>query len=323
MEGATIPEPGSNNSAGLDQTDVEAGLPNTSTSSEQNQFDFRTMLADQQPSQENLVGSDHAKAGNDDGSAATEKRNPAQVPNATTGNDSSGNINTSTRSSQSLTVKDSSKSNSSKKSTKASLQNKFMHLREHNDKKVVGLKNYGVSQSTRDVRKNEWLSSTRSMQSHPELTANAKKNNDNTTSNQVVELRDISPPIPGVMPSTADNPGMYMYSGDGGGEGPPGQAPLDHTKHLLVEDVAAPAAFLRPPKMPKSVEELEEKARRKAVLNPFELLFLGNLAALKVMGFYLITLETIISCGLVSFMKSVIHQTKKLYVEILTRTFPS
>jgi len=47
-----------------------------------------------------------------------------------------------------------------------------------------------------------------------------------------------------------------------------------------------------------SVEELEEIARHKAVTNPFKLLFLGNLAALKVMGFYLITWETIITCGL-------------------------
>eukprot|EP00977_Amphora_coffeiformis_P006919 scaffold1508_cov178-Amphora_coffeaeformis.AAC.27 len=45
-----------------------------------------------------------------------------------------------------------------------------------------------------------------------------------------------------------------------------------------------------------SVEELEMKARTKTLKNPFYLLFLGNIAALKVMGFYLITLETIVTC---------------------------
>ena len=327
MEGATgtIPKPTtSSSSAGPDQMDIEAGLSNKSTSS-----DFRTMLADQQPSQGNLCGSDksrmdHANAGNDDGSAATEKHNPAaQVPNNknTTGNDSSGNINTtSTRTANSQepsSAKDSSRSKDSpKKSTKASLQNKLMNLREHNDKKVVGLKNYGVSKSTRNVRKNEWLSSTRSMQSHPELTTTTANNNNNNTCNQVVELRDISPPIPDVIPSPTDHPGMYMYPG-GGAEGPPGPGqPPHHAKDgLLVEDPTAPAppSFMRPPKMPKSVEELEEKARRKAILNPFELLFLGNLAALKVMGFYLITLETVISCGLVRYEKCTPRMEKMLH----------
>lgn len=45
-----------------------------------------------------------------------------------------------------------------------------------------------------------------------------------------------------------------------------------------------------------NIETLEAKARRKTVMNPFTLLFLGNLAALKVMGYYLITLETILTC---------------------------
>ena len=52
------------------------------------------------------------------------------------------------------------------------------------------------------------------------------------------------------------------------------------------------------PKVGLSIEEMEEQARAKAVMNPFALLFLGNLAALRVMAYYLITLETIISAGL-------------------------
>ena len=45
-----------------------------------------------------------------------------------------------------------------------------------------------------------------------------------------------------------------------------------------------------------SVEALEATARSKVTRNPFYLLFLGNLAALKVMFYYLITLETIVTC---------------------------
>ncbi|EEC47974.1 predicted protein [Phaeodactylum tricornutum CCAP 1055/1] len=46
-----------------------------------------------------------------------------------------------------------------------------------------------------------------------------------------------------------------------------------------------------------SVEELEGKARSKAESNPIKLLYLGNMAALKVFGYYLITLETILTCA--------------------------
>jgi len=63
-----------------------------------------------------------------------------------------------------------------------------------------------------------------------------------------------------------------------------------------------PPPLLRTPRnvKRKSVEELEDRCRRKAVMHPFQLLWLGNIAALKVMGFYLVTLETFITCGLVS-----------------------
>ena len=47
-----------------------------------------------------------------------------------------------------------------------------------------------------------------------------------------------------------------------------------------------------------TVEEQEARVRAEQLKNPFTLLILGNLSALKVMGMYLISLETIISCGL-------------------------
>ena len=48
----------------------------------------------------------------------------------------------------------------------------------------------------------------------------------------------------------------------------------------------------------KPVEELEEEARRKVLANPFLLLVLANLADLKVMGYFLVTWKTILSCAL-------------------------
>jgi hypothetical protein len=47
-----------------------------------------------------------------------------------------------------------------------------------------------------------------------------------------------------------------------------------------------------------SVEEMEEKARKKTIKNPFRLMFLGNVAALRVVAYYLITLETVLTCCL-------------------------
>jgi hypothetical protein len=47
-----------------------------------------------------------------------------------------------------------------------------------------------------------------------------------------------------------------------------------------------------------SIEEMEDIARYQATRNPFELLLLGNIAAFKVMGYYLITLETLLTCAL-------------------------
>lgn len=47
-----------------------------------------------------------------------------------------------------------------------------------------------------------------------------------------------------------------------------------------------------------SIEEMEDNARYEALRNPFSLLVLGNIAAFKVMGYYLITLETMLTCAL-------------------------
>lgn len=101
---------------------------------------------------------------------------------------------------------------------------------------------------------------------------------------------------------------------------PPGTGALDTTELKNPRpppdipskiSLAAKGVLLPPPPRPsilpvpcsakrKSVEELEDKCRRKAMMHPFQLLWLGNIAALKVMGFFLVTLETFITCGLVS-----------------------
>jgi hypothetical protein len=47
-----------------------------------------------------------------------------------------------------------------------------------------------------------------------------------------------------------------------------------------------------------SIEEMEDIARYQSTRNPFKLLVLGNIAAFKVMGYYLITLETLLTCAL-------------------------
>ena len=237
--------------------------------SEDNYMDFRTMLAEQESSVKNLGKTDKDTGkSNDEVPQVSEKLNQVQL-SSTTGNESHGTVKANSL------AREHAVQRPQKPVNKASLPNKFMNLRELNDKKVVGLKHYGMTKSTRNMRKHEWLSSNRTVQSNPALATTQE-------SPEVVELKDIAS---GAIPSATNNSGMYVY---------PGQ--LGVPKGVNVESTP----FVRPPKIPKSVEELEEKARRKATWNPFELLFLGNLAAFKVMGFYLITLETIISCGMVS-----------------------
>jgi len=47
-----------------------------------------------------------------------------------------------------------------------------------------------------------------------------------------------------------------------------------------------------------TIEEKEKQVRANETKNPISLLLLGNLAAFKVMAFYLISLETVITCAL-------------------------
>jgi len=56
------------------------------------------------------------------------------------------------------------------------------------------------------------------------------------------------------------------------------------------------------PEATKTIEEKERLAREGEITNPLYLLFLSNLAAIKVMFFYLITAETIFTCMLTAGM---------------------
>lgn len=47
-----------------------------------------------------------------------------------------------------------------------------------------------------------------------------------------------------------------------------------------------------------TIEDKEEIARSKEMKNPIALLILGNIAAVKVMVLYLISLETVITCSI-------------------------
>lgn len=104
------------------------------------------------------------------------------------------------------------------------------------DEKIVGLKNYGMNQSTTNRRRNLWLG--QNLDANPSFTVHQHQDS------QTVHA-------------------------------------LNHT--VLSSD--------------PTIEELEDIARDRAETNPIKLLLLGNMAALKVMGFYLITLETIIVCA--------------------------
>jgi len=158
-------------------------------------------------------------------------------------------------------INDSNTSNLVLKPTKqskatAATRDPFTYIRNNAEKKVVGLKHHRP-----DIRENEWLSSSRSIQSHPPEIP-GKIRFEETTEGPVANL---PPPPP---PST--------------------QLPKD-TFDVLP----------RPSKY-RSVEELEDRARRKTITNPFRLIFLATGAAFKVFGFYLITLESLIIIGLVS-----------------------
>jgi hypothetical protein len=156
--------------------------------------------------------------------------------------------------------------------------NPFTDLRKNADKKVVGL-DYGISKSFKHIREHEWISSD--SVSHP-----------NVVSTNCNERRGQDG-IPDVIPLPSLDQKEY----------PQGLTNQDVSKISETTNPAkngytqtgSPSTTKR-----KTVEELEFKARQKAIMNPFLLLFSGNVAALKVMGFYLITFETFLTCGLVS-----------------------
>lgn len=109
---------------------------------------------------------------------------------------------------------------------KASLGN--MKLRSKTEKKVIGLKNYGLDRSTRRKRR---------------------------------------------QPLTSNSVGGDSRQGGSGAMNNP------DTSYLTIE-------------------EMEDDVRKHAITNPFHLMFLGNVAALKVFAYYLVTLETFTTCGL-------------------------
>jgi hypothetical protein len=156
----------------------------------------------------------------------------------------------------------------------------FTDLRRNADKKVVGLKDYGISKSMKDVRKHEWISS--GSLSHSNLVS--------ANFNERTDQGGIPDGIPSIPSSDRKEPPQGLTNHDVS-KAPDASYPVNKSS----VSTGPPGATKR-----KSVEELEFKARQKAIMNPFRLLFSGNIAALKVMGFYLITLETFITCGLVS-----------------------
>jgi len=72
-----------------------------------------------------------------------------------------------------------------------------------------------------------------------------------------------------------------------------------HTQHSSMDTLAGGPTT---PTMTKSIEDKERLARGGEITNPLSILFLGNLAAFKVMIFYLITAETIVTCMLTAGM---------------------
>ena len=273
----TIPTPSSADNS-LNQAD---GAEDKAGVHAREQVNFRSMLAGQQPSQVYLHDDDREK---DDDPKKIEGLQQEDKPKAGPSSHflTLPNLLASSTKTNQETVGDSTKVSTTggkqsqpKKPHKSSLQNRLLHPAQHADKKVIGLKNYGVSKSTRELRKHEWLSSTQSVHSHP----------------NIVFTEHETGGIPATIPATIPAPALYSEDAVVS----PGQL----TPKVFYPPLGPPPPR-PPPVKPKSVEELEERARRKAVMNPFELLFLGNLAALKVMGFYLITLETFICCGLVS-----------------------
>jgi len=163
----------------------------------------------------------------------------------------------------------------------------FTSVRQSAERKVIGLVDF--DDDLKDLRNDEWLEQA-------SLHFRASSN--------------IPTPVPVVAPA-----GVPPSSQTDAMKKPMSASTLDTAEfknppHIPSRVSIAAKGVLLPPPPPllrtprnvkrKSVEELEDRCRRKAVMHPFQLLWLGNIAALKVMGFYLVTLETFITCGLVS-----------------------
>jgi len=174
--------------------------------------------------------------------------------------------------------------------------------RQKRDEKVVGLKNSVLSASTRNQRRCLIPENT---------TAGAVGDDDNDIAVNHSASRDFvgvdcadnhdDPAAfefePGCAPATAAavdaaklNQQQQQAAGTGSG--------TDTVKPYSIGQagVAAAKAKKKGIKERQSVEELEEEARKYVTVNPLWLLWVGNIAALKVFGIYLIKLETIISC---------------------------
>lgn len=166
--------------------------------------------------------------------------------------------------------------------------------RSEYDEMVVGLKNYGLKQSFMETRtrmpplpsKTGHESRTKQSSKRSEAEFSVASSKTLKTATQPWVGARINYPIEntkkGAVPCHSSSNHAYFYGAT---------AKLQHHG-----DSATPG----PPR--RSVEEMEQEARRTATMNPFALLFLGNVAAVKVMIYYLITWETIISCALTAGM---------------------
>ena len=153
-------------------------------------------------------------------------------------------------------------------------------FRKGRDEKVVGLKNYGLNKSGRERRRR--IVETPSAQ-EPSVPAGV----------QGIPHR---PSQGGIHLSFADQ--IQQRDQTGRGEG------VDHfhmdAKARMNDGNRGPSTYQINAESAKtfhpvpSVEDMEYESRKRAITNPWKLVYFGNLAALKVMLYYLITIETIV-----------------------------
>mmetsp|Transcript_7843 Transcript_7843/g.11370 ORF Transcript_7843/g.11370 Transcript_7843/m.11370 type:complete len:697 (+) Transcript_7843:154-2244(+) len=162
------------------------------------------------------------------------------------------NINPSSSSNPNLKQSTLSPSSEGKQAFPAPLSK----LRKSAEKKVVGLKNYAISPSLKNIRKHVWITTSPPL-SRADLAAH----------------HDIKPSAEAVVST-------------------PEQA------QIKDENTCRKAPDRPIASEHKSIEDLESVVRKEALLNPFRLLLLGIIGSLKVMGLYLVTIETFLTCGL-------------------------